>query len=56
MNLHDLIGYLVHRTDVKMTNYFTKKLKPYGVTPEQWGLLVFFVVKEHYSKRVGGSY
>ncbi|MDF9579672.1 MarR family transcriptional regulator, partial [Bacillus paranthracis] len=25
MNLHDLIGYLVHRTDVKMTNYFTKK-------------------------------
>ncbi|MDR4361562.1 MarR family transcriptional regulator, partial [Bacillus anthracis] len=23
MNLHDLIGYLVHRTDVKMTNYFT---------------------------------
>ena len=28
MNLHDLIGYLVHRTDVKMTNYFTKKLKP----------------------------
>lgn len=42
MNLHDLIGYLVHRTDVKMTNYFTKKLKPFGVTPEQWGLLVFF--------------
>ena len=45
MNLHDLIGYLVHRTDVKMTNYFTKKLKPYGVTPEQWGSLVFFVAK-----------
>ncbi|AAU17341.1 winged helix-turn-helix transcriptional regulator [Bacillus cereus] len=39
MNLHDLIGYLVHRTDVKMTNYFTKKLKPYGVTPEQWGII-----------------
>ena len=30
MNLHDLIGYLVHRTDVKMTNYFTKKLKNEG--------------------------
>ncbi len=39
MNLHDLIGYLVHRTDVKMTNYFTKKLKPFGVTPEQWGII-----------------
>ncbi|KIQ80919.1 MULTISPECIES: MarR family winged helix-turn-helix transcriptional regulator [Bacillus] len=39
MNLHDLIGYLVHRTDVKMSNYFTKRLKPYGVTPEQWGII-----------------
>ena len=55
MNLHDLIGYLVHRTDVKMTNYFTKKLKPFGVTPEQWGLLVFFVAKEPLLKRVSSS-
>jgi DNA-binding MarR family transcriptional regulator len=39
MNLHDLIGYLVHRTDVKMTNYFTERLKPYGVTPEQWSII-----------------
>ncbi|MDR2993798.1 MarR family winged helix-turn-helix transcriptional regulator [Bacillus cereus] len=39
MNLHDLLGYLVHRTDVKMSNYFTKRLKPYGVTPEQWGII-----------------
>ncbi len=39
MKLHDLIGYLVHRTDVKMTNYFTNRLKPYGVTPEQWGII-----------------
>lgn len=51
MNLHDLIGYLVHRTDVKMTNYFTKKLKPFGVTPEQWGLLVFSVAKEPLLKK-----
>lgn len=39
MKLHDLIGYLVHRTDVKMTNYFTNRLKPYGVTPEQWSII-----------------
>lgn len=39
MNLHDLIGYLIHRNDVKMTNYFIKKLKPYGVTPEQWSII-----------------
>ena len=39
MDLHNLIGYLVHRTDVKMTNYFTKRLKPYGVTPEQWSII-----------------
>ncbi|MED4041122.1 MarR family winged helix-turn-helix transcriptional regulator [Niallia taxi] len=39
MELHDLIGYLVHRTDVKMTNYFTKRLKPFEVTPEQWGII-----------------
>ncbi|KOR79306.1 MarR family transcriptional regulator [Bacillus sp. FJAT-21352] len=39
MELHDLTGYLIHRTDVKLTNYFTKKLKPYGVTPEQWSII-----------------
>ncbi|AKO93070.1 MarR family transcriptional regulator [Priestia filamentosa] len=39
MDLHDLTGYLIHRTDVKLTNYFTKKLKPYGVTPEQWSII-----------------
>ncbi|WP_242143345.1 MULTISPECIES: MarR family winged helix-turn-helix transcriptional regulator [unclassified Bacillus cereus group] len=39
MVLHNLIGYLIHRTDVKMTNYFTKRLKPYGVTPKQWSIM-----------------
>lgn len=39
MELQDLIGYLVHRTDLKMTNYFTNRLKPYGVTPEQWSII-----------------
>lgn len=39
MDLQDLIGYLIHRTDLKMTNYFTNRLKPYGVTPEQWSII-----------------
>lgn len=39
MDLHNLTGYLVHRTDVKLTNYFIKRLKPYGITPEQWGII-----------------
>jgi DNA-binding MarR family transcriptional regulator len=39
MHLHDLTGFLIHRTDVKLTNFFIKKLKPFGVTPEQWGVI-----------------
>jgi DNA-binding MarR family transcriptional regulator len=39
MNLDDLTGYLIHRTDVKLTNYFMKQLKPYEVTPEQWSII-----------------
>jgi len=39
MHLEDLTGYLIHRTDVKLTNYFMKQLKPYGVTPEQWSII-----------------
>ncbi|GGJ28162.1 MarR family winged helix-turn-helix transcriptional regulator [Paenibacillus hunanensis] len=39
MNIYDLTGFLVHRTDVKMTNYFMRKLSPYQITPEQWGII-----------------
>lgn len=39
MDLYDLTGYLIHRTDVKLTNYFMKQLKPYEVTPEQWSII-----------------
>lgn len=39
MDLHDSIGYLVHRTDVKMTNYFIRRIKPYGITPEQLNII-----------------
>ncbi|MFD1887623.1 MarR family winged helix-turn-helix transcriptional regulator [Paenibacillus wenxiniae] len=39
MNIYSLTGFLVHRTDVKMTNYFIKKLRPYQITPDQWGII-----------------
>ncbi|WP_219837639.1 MarR family winged helix-turn-helix transcriptional regulator [Paenibacillus sp. R14(2021)] len=39
MDLFDLTGFLIHRTDMKLTNYFIRKLKPYEVTPEQWGII-----------------
>lgn len=39
MELHDLTGYLIHRTDVKLMNYFKQKLKPYGMTPVRWSII-----------------
>ncbi|NBC73378.1 MarR family winged helix-turn-helix transcriptional regulator [Paenibacillus sacheonensis] len=39
MELFDLTGFLIHRTDMKLTNFFIRKLKPYSVTPEQWGII-----------------
>ncbi|MDR7242787.1 MarR family winged helix-turn-helix transcriptional regulator [Priestia megaterium] len=39
MDLHDLTGYLIHRTNVRLMNYFKKKLKPYGMTPVRWSII-----------------
>ncbi|WP_037285429.1 MarR family winged helix-turn-helix transcriptional regulator [Saccharibacillus sacchari] len=41
MDLYSVTGFLVHRTDVKMTNYFMKRLKQYAITPEQWSLISY---------------
>ncbi|GGH51078.1 MULTISPECIES: MarR family winged helix-turn-helix transcriptional regulator [Paenibacillus] len=41
MDLYHITGFLIHRTDVKLTNYFTKQLKPYEVTPEQWSIISY---------------
>ncbi|PQP81012.1 MarR family transcriptional regulator [Paenibacillus sp. PCH8] len=41
MDLYNVTGFLIHRTDVKLTNYFTKQLKPYEVTPEQWSIICY---------------
>ncbi|REE94650.1 MarR family transcriptional regulator [Paenibacillus taihuensis] len=39
MELYDFTGFQIHLTDVKMNNYFTKQLKPFEITPDQWGIL-----------------
>nr|WP_154984072.1 MarR family transcriptional regulator [Paenibacillus xylanexedens] len=41
MDLYSVTGFLIHRTDLKLTNYFIKQLKPYEVTPEQWSIISF---------------
>ncbi len=37
--LTDAISFLLSRTYSRMKNLFLKKLKKYGITPEQWVLL-----------------
>ncbi|HOD41483.1 MAG TPA: MarR family transcriptional regulator [Candidatus Wallbacteria bacterium] len=37
-NLLNTIGFYISRTQAKMQYHFLQKLKPYGVTPEQWVL------------------
>lgn len=44
--LTDAISFLISRTYARMKNIFLKKLKKYGVTPEQWVLLAKISEKE----------
>lgn len=37
--LHDIPGYLIHRTDTKLTNFVKNRLKPFNLTPEQWTVI-----------------
>lgn len=39
MHLHNLIGFLIHRTDLRLNKYFSNRLKEFNVTPEQWGII-----------------
>lgn len=50
-NLHKSIGFLIHRTDVKLTNFLLRNLKPYGVTPEQWGIIVTLGEERGYTQK-----
>ncbi|TWH52131.1 MarR family winged helix-turn-helix transcriptional regulator [Sporomusa sp. KB1] len=42
----DTIGFFISRTQSKLQKRFLQKLKPYGVTPEQWALFARLSEKE----------
>lgn len=46
LSLHDFPGFMIHRTDAKLTNYFLKQLKPYHITTEQWTVMCALYKKE----------
>lgn len=33
------LGFAINRTNQKLSNFLTRKFKPYDITPEQWGVL-----------------
>ncbi len=37
--IEESLGFIISRTNQKLSNYLTRKFKPYDITPEQWGLL-----------------
>lgn len=38
-NMDESLGFIINRTSLKVKKEFTKRLKPYDITPEQWALL-----------------
>lgn len=37
--IDESLGFIINRTNQKLSNYLTRKFKPYDITPEQWGVL-----------------
>jgi DNA-binding MarR family transcriptional regulator len=37
--IEESLGFIISRTNQKLSNYLTRKFKSYDITPEQWGLL-----------------
>lgn len=37
--VEESLGFIINRTNQKLSNYLTRRFKPYDITPEQWGLL-----------------
>lgn len=37
--MNESLGFILHRTNLKLKNQFHHRLKAYDITPEQWGLL-----------------
>ncbi|UVI28299.1 MarR family winged helix-turn-helix transcriptional regulator [Paenibacillus spongiae] len=40
MELDKYIGVLVHRADLKLSNYYQKTVNPFDITIDQWEILV----------------
>lgn len=38
-DLHDIPGFIIHRTNAKLTSYFQSIMKTYGLTSEQWTVI-----------------
>ena len=45
-DLEKSLGFIVQRTALKMKNELNRVFKPYGITPEQWGLLNYLWQKD----------
>jgi len=37
--IEESLGFIINRTNQKLSNYLTRRFKSYDITPEQWGLL-----------------
>lgn len=46
MELEKYIGVIVHRADLKLNNYYQKVVNPFGITVDQWEILVILWEKE----------
>ncbi|MBE1556238.1 MarR family winged helix-turn-helix transcriptional regulator [Sporosarcina limicola] len=46
MELDEYIGVIVHRADLKLTNYYQKVLIPFDITVDQWEILVILWGRE----------
>lgn len=40
MELEKYIGVIVHRADLRLNNYYQKVVNPFGITVDQWEILV----------------
>ncbi|USG64358.1 MarR family transcriptional regulator [Brevibacillus ruminantium] len=46
MQLHEYIGVIVKRTDLKLHNYYQKVVNPFKITIDQWMILVVLWERE----------
>lgn len=46
MELEKYIGVIVHRADLKLNNYYQKVVNPFGITVDQWEILVILWERE----------